>query len=114
MHGDRSTRDQFSGSSEDPLNRLPIALLLTPVLHRNKQHKTPYHGKHGACSAHRCCCERCKHLVQYVQNLQKQARWRWQCGDKCDEDMNTDFSQSTGPSSLDILVAMGQAHAVER
>ncbi|CAM4692035.1 unnamed protein product, partial [Lepidochelys kempii] len=28
--------------------------------------------------------------------------------------MDTDFSQSTGPSSLAILVAMGQAHAVER
>ncbi|EMP37203.1 Zinc/RING finger protein 3 [Chelonia mydas] len=27
--------------------------------------KMPYHGKHGARSAHRCCCEHCKHLSHY-------------------------------------------------
>ncbi|CAM5160045.1 unnamed protein product, partial [Natator depressus] len=51
-------------------------------------------------------------ILQYMQNqnLQKQARRRRQRGDKSDEDMDTDFSQNTGPSNLDILVAMGQAH----
>ncbi|EMP25941.1 hypothetical protein UY3_16938 [Chelonia mydas] len=54
-------------------------------------------------------------ILQYVQNqnLQKRARRRQQRGDESDEDMDTDFSQSTGPGSLDILVAMGQAHAVD-
>ncbi|EMP31980.1 hypothetical protein UY3_10904 [Chelonia mydas] len=55
-------------------------------------------------------------IMQYMQNqnLQKQVRRRWQCGDKSDEDMDTDFSQSTSPGNMAILVAMGQAHAVER
>ncbi|EMP37987.1 hypothetical protein UY3_04745 [Chelonia mydas] len=55
-------------------------------------------------------------ILQYVQNqnLQKQARRRRQRGDESEEDMDTDFSQSMGPGNLDILVAMGQAHAVER
>ncbi|EMP27114.1 hypothetical protein UY3_15799 [Chelonia mydas] len=54
-------------------------------------------------------------ILQYVQNqnLQKQARRRWQRNDESDEDMDTDFSQSTGPGNLDTLVAIGQAHAVE-
>ncbi|EMP27253.1 hypothetical protein UY3_15659 [Chelonia mydas] len=54
-------------------------------------------------------------ILQYVQNqnLQKQARRRWQHGDESDEDMDTDFSESTGPGNLAILVAMGQAHARE-
>ncbi|EMP25007.1 Pleckstrin like proteiny domain-containing family A member 5, partial [Chelonia mydas] len=54
-------------------------------------------------------------ILQYVQNqnLQNQARSRRQHGDEIDEDMDTDFSQSTGPGNLDILVAMGQAHGVE-
>ncbi|EMP34951.1 hypothetical protein UY3_07875 [Chelonia mydas] len=54
-------------------------------------------------------------ILQYVQNqnLQKQERSRWHWGDKSDENMETDFSQSTGPGNLDILVAMGQAHVVE-
>ncbi|EMP26062.1 Olfactory receptor 9G4 [Chelonia mydas] len=54
-------------------------------------------------------------ILQYVQNqnLQKQARRRQQRGDESDEDMDTDFAQSTGPGNLDILVAMGEAHAVE-
>ncbi|EMP34274.1 hypothetical protein UY3_08564 [Chelonia mydas] len=54
--------------------------------------------------------------LQYVQNqnLQRQARRRWQHSDESVEDVDTDFSQSTGPGNLDILVLMGQAHAVER
>ncbi|EMP32888.1 Exocyst complex component 3-like protein 2 [Chelonia mydas] len=53
-------------------------------------------------------------ILQYVQNqnLQKQARRQQQCGDKSDEDMDTDFSQSTGPGNLDILVAMGKHMAL--
>ncbi|CAM4581038.1 unnamed protein product [Lepidochelys kempii] len=55
-------------------------------------------------------------ILQYVQNqnLQKQARRQPQRGDKSDEDMDTDFSQSMGPGNLDILVAVGQAHTMER
>ncbi|CAM4593079.1 unnamed protein product [Lepidochelys kempii] len=54
-------------------------------------------------------------ILQHVQNqnLKKQARRRRHRDDESDEDMDTDFSQSTSPSNLDILVAMGQAHAVE-
>nr|XP_048716360.1 uncharacterized protein LOC125641058 [Caretta caretta] len=54
-------------------------------------------------------------ILQYVQNqnLQKQVRRQQQHGDESDEDMDTDFSQSTGPGNLDILVAMEQAHALE-
>ncbi|EMP26721.1 Zinc transporter 9, partial [Chelonia mydas] len=36
---DRRTRGQFSGASEDLLNRLKIALLSTPILHRNEKRK---------------------------------------------------------------------------
>ncbi|XP_065423349.1 malonyl-CoA decarboxylase, mitochondrial isoform X2 [Chrysemys picta bellii] len=55
-------------------------------------------------------------ILQYMQHqkLQKQARRQWQRGDESDEDMDTDFSQSTGPSNLDIMVVMGQVHTVER
>ncbi|EMP33013.1 hypothetical protein UY3_09831 [Chelonia mydas] len=53
-------------------------------------------------------------IIMQNQNRQKQARRRWQRGDKSDEDMDTDFSQSKGPGNLAILVAMGQAHAMER
>ncbi|XP_053892576.1 uncharacterized protein LOC128841534 [Malaclemys terrapin pileata] len=53
-------------------------------------------------------------ILQYVQNLQKQARRRRQCNHDSDEDMDTDFSQSTGPGNLDIMVVMGQVHAMER
>ncbi|EMP35005.1 hypothetical protein UY3_07813 [Chelonia mydas] len=37
--GDRCTRDRFSGSSEDPLNRSQITLPLTPIRHRNEKRK---------------------------------------------------------------------------
>ncbi|CAM4576497.1 unnamed protein product [Caretta caretta] len=36
-----------------------------------------------------------------------------QRGDMSDEDMDTDFSQSTGPGNAGIMVLMGQVHAVE-
>uniref|UniRef100_A0A8C3SZ29 DDE Tnp4 domain-containing protein n=1 Tax=Chelydra serpentina TaxID=8475 RepID=A0A8C3SZ29_CHESE len=55
-------------------------------------------------------------IVRFMQNLnlRKQVRRLWQRGDERDEDMDTDLSQRTGPRKMDILVAMGQAHAVER
>ncbi|EMP37676.1 Methionine synthase reductase [Chelonia mydas] len=57
-------------------------------------------------------------IQQYMQrqNLAKRNRMsrRRQCGDESDEDMDTDFSQSTGPGSVGIMVLMGQVHAVER
>ncbi|EMP39854.1 Zinc finger and SCAN domain-containing protein 20 [Chelonia mydas] len=43
-------------------------------------------------------------ILQYVQNLQKQASRRQQRDHDSDEDMDTDFSQSTGPGNLDIMV----------
>ncbi|EMP39746.1 hypothetical protein UY3_03025 [Chelonia mydas] len=47
-------------------------------------------------------------IQQHVQNqnLQKQASRRWQRGEESDEDMDTDFSQSTGPSCVDIMVTI--------
>ncbi|XP_050773769.1 uncharacterized protein LOC127031078 isoform X2 [Gopherus flavomarginatus] len=57
-------------------------------------------------------------ILQYMQNQnlqkQKQARRQWQRGDENDEDMDTDFSQSTGPCNLDIMAVIGQVHTVER
>ncbi|EMP26607.1 hypothetical protein UY3_16293 [Chelonia mydas] len=56
------------------------------------------------------------HIIQQYmqnQNLQKQASRRWQRGEETDEDMDIDFSQSTVCNNVDILVAMGQAHAME-
>ncbi|EMP33322.1 hypothetical protein UY3_09552 [Chelonia mydas] len=41
-------------------------------------------------------------ILQYVQNPQKQARRRQQ-RDHDSDDMDTDFSQSTGPGNLDIM-----------
>ncbi|EMP27198.1 Grainyhead-like protein 2 like protein [Chelonia mydas] len=38
--GDQSTGGRFSRSNEDLLNRLPVALPLTLVLHQNKKHKS--------------------------------------------------------------------------
>ncbi|EMP23882.1 Putative protein C2orf73 like protein [Chelonia mydas] len=74
--------------------------------------KTPYHGKHGACSDHRDSYEHCKHHACYPAvyaepEPAKAGEEQWQCGDETDEDMDTDFSQSMGPGSLAILVAMG-------
>ncbi|EMP24573.1 hypothetical protein UY3_18362 [Chelonia mydas] len=55
------------------------------------------------------------HIIQqYMQNLQKQASRRRQHGEESDEDMDKDFSQSTGPGNVHILVVMGQVHSVER
>ncbi|CAM4685680.1 unnamed protein product [Lepidochelys kempii] len=50
------------------------------------------------------------------QNLAKryQASRRHQHSDEGDEGMDTDFSQSTGPGNVGIMVLMGQAHVVER
>ncbi|XP_065427403.1 uncharacterized protein LOC135976296 [Chrysemys picta bellii] len=60
-------------------------------------------------------------ILQYMQHqdLQNQARrrrqrWRRQSGHESDEDMDTDFSKSTGHRNLAILVAMGQVPDVER
>ncbi|XP_050821548.1 uncharacterized protein LOC127057009 [Gopherus flavomarginatus] len=54
-------------------------------------------------------------ILQYMQHqkLQKQVRRQRQLGDESDENMDTDFSQSTGLGNLDILVVKGQVHAVE-
>ncbi|CAM5075807.1 unnamed protein product [Natator depressus] len=50
--------------------------------------------------------------MQFIQNqhLKNQVRKRQQHGD---EDMNTDFSKTAVPGNLEIIVLMGQAHAVE-
>ncbi|CAM4708147.1 unnamed protein product [Lepidochelys olivacea] len=50
------------------------------------------------------------------QNLAKRyrARRRRQRGHVSDQDMDTDFSQSTGPGNVGIMVLMGQVHAVQR
>ncbi|CAM4514589.1 unnamed protein product, partial [Caretta caretta] len=57
-------------------------------------------------------------IQQYMQhqNLGKRNRGsrRRQHGDESDEDMDTVFSQSTGPGNVGIMVLMGQVHAVER
>ncbi|CAM5146181.1 unnamed protein product [Natator depressus] len=50
------------------------------------------------------------------QNLAKRNRAsrRPQRSDESDEDMDTNFSQSTGPGNVGIMVLMGQVHAMER
>ncbi|CAM4691416.1 unnamed protein product, partial [Caretta caretta] len=56
-------------------------------------------------------------IQQYMQhqNLAKRYRTsrRRQRGDMSDEDMDTDFFQSTGPGNVGIMVLMGQVHTVE-
>ncbi|XP_053866613.1 uncharacterized protein LOC128827000 [Malaclemys terrapin pileata] len=56
--------------------------------------------------------------IQFMlnQNLKNQARrrQRLQRGNESDEDIDTEFSQTTGPSALEIMVLMGQVLAVER
>ncbi|CAM4660391.1 unnamed protein product [Lepidochelys olivacea] len=49
------------------------------------------------------------------QNLatRYQVSRRRQRGDVSDEDMDTNFSQSTGPDNVGIMVLMGQVHAME-
>ncbi|CAM5147600.1 unnamed protein product [Eretmochelys imbricata] len=51
-------------------------------------------------------------IVQFIQNqhLKNQARKQRQCGD---EDMNTDFSKTMVPGNLEIMVLLGQVHAME-
>ncbi|CAM5085698.1 unnamed protein product, partial [Eretmochelys imbricata] len=53
--------------------------------------------------------------AQITLNLAKRnrANRRRQHGDESDEDMDTDFSQSTGPGNVGIMVLMGQVHVVE-
>ncbi|EMP39986.1 hypothetical protein UY3_02784 [Chelonia mydas] len=52
-------------------------------------------------------------IVQFMQNqhLKNQARRRQK---HSDENMNTDFSKIAVPSNLEIMVLLGQAHAMER
>ncbi|KAG6922118.1 hypothetical protein G0U57_003703 [Chelydra serpentina] len=53
-------------------------------------------------------------IVRFIQNQNLRNQESCQRGDESDEDMDTDLSQRTRSRKLDILVAMGQAHAVER
>uniref|UniRef100_A0A8C3FDM6 Nuclease HARBI1 n=1 Tax=Chrysemys picta bellii TaxID=8478 RepID=A0A8C3FDM6_CHRPI len=61
-------------------------------------------------------------VLEYMQsqNMPKQnqdePRRRLQRGDKSDEeiDMDIELSRSTGPSNVQIMVLLGQVHAVER
>ncbi|XP_053871665.1 uncharacterized protein LOC128830052 [Malaclemys terrapin pileata] len=61
-------------------------------------------------------------VLEYMQSQdmpkqnQDQPRRRLQRGDKSDEeiDMDIDLSQGTGPSNVQIMVLLGQVHAVER
>ncbi|XP_050818181.1 uncharacterized protein LOC127055334 isoform X3 [Gopherus flavomarginatus] len=57
-------------------------------------------------------------LVQSMlsQDLKSQARrrWLWQSGDKSDEDMDTEFSQTAGPCALEILLYQLQKGSVWR
>ncbi|XP_074813136.1 exonuclease 3'-5' domain-containing protein 2 isoform X1 [Natator depressus] len=49
-----------------------------------------------------------------LQEKQNQARRRQlQHSDKSEEDMDTDFSQSTGPCNVYIMVSIGQVHGME-
>uniref|UniRef100_A0A8C3HMN3 DDE Tnp4 domain-containing protein n=1 Tax=Chrysemys picta bellii TaxID=8478 RepID=A0A8C3HMN3_CHRPI len=54
-------------------------------------------------------------LLSSRQNLQNQARRSRlrQRGDESDEDMDTEFSQTTGPTALEIMLLMGQVITVE-
>ncbi|XP_048723996.1 UPF0488 protein C8orf33 homolog isoform X3 [Caretta caretta] len=50
-----------------------------------------------------------------MQEKRNQARRRrLQRGDESDEDMDIDFSQSTGPCNVHIMVTIGQVHGMER
>ncbi|EMP41279.1 Chromodomain-helicase-DNA-binding protein 9 [Chelonia mydas] len=75
---------------------------------------TPYHGKHGARSAHRhcCCCEHCKHLAHYPRVYAERAKRR-QHKEDFDEDMDTDVPESTGCGNWDIMAAGGLVDTVE-
>ncbi|XP_053892137.1 uncharacterized protein LOC128841270 [Malaclemys terrapin pileata] len=61
-------------------------------------------------------------VLEYMQSQdmpkqnQDQPRRRLQHGDESDEeiDMDIDLSQGTGPSNVQIMVLLGQVHAVER
>ncbi|CAM5150405.1 unnamed protein product [Natator depressus] len=56
-------------------------------------------------------------IQQYMQHQylakQNRASRRHQRSHVSDQDMDTDFSQSTGPGNVGIMVLMGQAHVVE-
>ncbi|XP_050824312.1 uncharacterized protein LOC127058370 [Gopherus flavomarginatus] len=56
-------------------------------------------------------------LVQFMlnQDLKNQVRRRrlWQCGNESNEDIDTEYSQTAGPSTLEIMLLMGQVIAVE-
>ncbi|KAG6935943.1 hypothetical protein G0U57_013716 [Chelydra serpentina] len=53
-------------------------------------------------------------IVRFIQNRNLRNQESSQRSEESDEDMDTDLCQRMGPRKLDILVAMGQAHAVER
>nr|XP_048722580.1 lebercilin-like protein isoform X1 [Caretta caretta] len=57
-------------------------------------------------------------IQQYMQHQNLAERYRAsrrrQRGHVSDQDMDTDFSESMGPSNACIMVLMGQVHAVER
>ncbi|KAG6933784.1 hypothetical protein G0U57_018479, partial [Chelydra serpentina] len=53
------------------------------------------------------------HLFQR-QMLRNRARRLRQCDEDIDSEMGTDLSQSTGPRTLDFMVAMGHVDAVEQ
>ncbi|CAM4570447.1 unnamed protein product [Caretta caretta] len=83
--------------------------------------QTPYHGKHGARSDHFGNQEHIKHHAHYPAvyaapgpGKAKRASRRHLRGDESDEDMDTDFSQSTGTGNVGIMMLTGQVHAVER
>ncbi|XP_050809901.1 iron-sulfur protein NUBPL isoform X5 [Gopherus flavomarginatus] len=53
-------------------------------------------------------------IQQYVQYLEKQARKRRQRDYYTDEDMDTDVPRSTACGNWEIMMALGQVHAMER
>ncbi|EMP25645.1 hypothetical protein UY3_17233 [Chelonia mydas] len=53
-------------------------------------------------------------IQQYVQYLQNRARKRQQRDYYTDEDMDTDVPRSTACGDWEIMVLLGQVHAVER
>ncbi|XP_048684681.1 uncharacterized protein LOC125626039 [Caretta caretta] len=53
-------------------------------------------------------------VQQYVQCLQNRVKKRQQCDRYTDEDMDTDVPRSTACGDWEIMVVLGQVHAVER
>ncbi|XP_065440268.1 3-oxo-5-alpha-steroid 4-dehydrogenase 1 isoform X5 [Chrysemys picta bellii] len=95
-------------------NRVLLALFIGHYAHR--RHTTASMEPAQITAAVMSTVNTTRIILQYMQHqkLQQQARRRQQRGDGSDEDMDTDFSQSTVPGNLDIMVVMGQVHAVER